>query len=80
VSRTGASATAVIRFLLGWAIALFGIAFAISIGGFAAILTGGYWDAPETAGWEGRSVLILTVLFSLAIGYLIYRLGRRIAR
>jgi hypothetical protein len=80
MSRTGAPATTVLRFLLGWAIALCGIAFAIGVGGFAAILTGGYWDAPETGGWEGRGVLILTVLFSLAIGYLIYRLGRRIAR
>jgi uncharacterized membrane protein len=80
VSQTGAPATTVIRRLIGWAIALLGIAFALGVGGFGAILTGGYWDAPETGGWEGRSVLILSVLMSLAVGYLIYRLGRRIAR
>jgi hypothetical protein len=80
MSESGAGATTVFRRLIGWAIALLGIAFAIGVGGFGAILTGGYWDAPETGGWEGRAVLILMVLISLAFGYLIYRLGRRIAR
>jgi hypothetical protein len=69
-----------LRRLIGWLIALAGIAFALGVGGFSAILTLGYWDARETGGWEGRTMLLLMVLLSLAIGYLIYRLGRRIAR
>jgi hypothetical protein len=80
MSETDTDAVTVFRRLIGWLMALGGIAFALGVGGFSAILALGYWNAPETGGWEGRAVLVLMVLISLAIGYLIYRLGRRIAR
>lgn len=65
------------RRLIGWIVALAGVAFALGVGGFGALIMLGYWDYE---GAEGRAVLAVTVLISLLIGYGIYRLGRRIAR
>ena len=67
----------VVSRVIGWLVALTGIAFVLGVGGFGAIIMLGYWNYEGT---EGRSVLALTVLVSVLIGYGIYRLGRRIAR
>jgi hypothetical protein len=66
-----------IRKIIGIVIAACGILFALSVGGFSAIIMLGYWQHENT---EGRLNLALMVAFSLLVGYGIYRLGRRIAR
>jgi len=66
-----------IRKIIGIVIAAFGILFALSVGGFSAIIMLGYWQHENT---EGRLNLAGMVALSLLVGYGIYRLGRRIAR
>jgi hypothetical protein len=66
-----------IRKIIGFAIAAGGILFALSVGGFSAIVMLGYWAHENT---EGHLNLAGMVAFSLLVGYGIYRLGRRIAR
>ena len=77
MSEQGAGIGTVLRRLIGWLVALAGIFFGLSVGGFGAIVMLGYWDYE---GAEGHIALAVTVLVSLLIGYGIYRLGRRIAR
>jgi ABC-type sulfate transport system permease component len=66
-----------IRKMIGFVIAAAGILFALSVGGFSAIIMLGYWQSENI---EGRLNLTGMVVVSLLIGYGIYRLGRRIAR
>ena len=67
------------RRIIGFSVAVLGIllGFALSIPGI--ILAGGYWNAPETGGWQGRIILLLMIAFGFLIGYGIYKLGRKIA-
>ena len=67
----------VVSRVIGWLVAAAGIFFAAGVGGFGAMIMLGYWNYE---GAEGRSILALTALVSILIGYGIYRLGRRIAR
>lgn len=69
-----------VRKFIGLLVAVFGILLGIGLSIPSIILTGAYWNAKETGGWEGRSVLLLMIVFGFLIGYGIYRLGRRIAR
>lgn len=68
------------RKLLGFLIAILGIAIGAFLSGTTAVILAAYWDAKETGRWEGRINLLVTAAFSALLGYGIYRLGRRIAR
>lgn len=68
------------RRIIGFAIAVFGILLGVALSIPGIILTGAYWNAQETGGWEGRSILLLMIAFGFLIGFGIYKLGRRIAR
>jgi hypothetical protein len=67
----------VISRVIGWLVVLAGIFVGVGSGGFGIIIMLGYWDYE---GAEGRTVLALSVLLAVVIGYGIYRLGRHIAR
>lgn len=66
--------------LIGLFLATIGILIGAFLSGSTAVILAGYWNAKETGGWEGRSVLIVSAALGALIGYGIYRLGRRIAR
>jgi hypothetical protein len=66
--------------LIGFVIAVFGILLGAFMSGSTAVILAGYWDAKETGGWEGRSILLVSAALGALTGYGIYRLGRRIAR
>ena len=68
------------RKLIGFLVAILGIAIGAFLSGTNAVILMGYWDAKETGGWEGRSVLLVSAALGALTGYAIYRLGRRIAR
>src|SRR5581483_7764956 len=68
------------RKLLGFLIAVLGIAIGAFLSGSTAVILVGYWDAKETGGWDGRMTLLATAAIGALIGYGIYRLGRFIAR
>lgn len=68
------------RRIIGFLIAVFGILLGVALSIPGIILTGAYWNAQETGGWEGRAVLILMIVLGFAIGFGIFKLGRRIAK
>jgi membrane protein DedA with SNARE-associated domain len=68
------------RKLLGFLVAILGIAIGAFLSGTTAIILAGYWDAKETGGWDGRINLLAAAVLGALLGYGIYRLGRRIAR
>jgi hypothetical protein len=69
----------IVRKIIGLLVALLGILIgaALSVGPIVLMLA--YWGAPENPGSEGNIVLGLSALLGAAIGYGIYRLGRKIA-
>ena len=69
----------IIRKVIGLLVALLGILIgaALSVGSIMLMLA--YWGAKENPGSEGNIVLGLMALLGAAIGYGIYRLGRKIA-
>jgi energy-converting hydrogenase Eha subunit B len=68
-----------IRKVIGLLIALLGIVIGAILSGSMLILLFAYYGAPENPGSEGNIVLGISALFGAAIGYGIYRLGRKIA-
>ena len=68
----------IIRKIIGLLVALLGIVIgaALSVGPIVLMLA--YWGAPENQGAEGNIVLAIMALIGAAIGYGIYRLGRKI--
>jgi len=69
----------IVRKIVGLLIALAGILIGAALSVFPIILLFAYWGAPENPGSEGNIVLGISALFGAAIGYGIYRLGRKIA-
>jgi hypothetical protein len=67
------------RRLLGFLIAISGIALGAFLTGVTAILVTGYWtgERPETG---DRPVLVAAAAIGAVMSYGIYRLGRHIAR
>ncbi len=68
------------RRITGFLIAITGVLIGLGLSVPGIILTGAYWNAPETGGNQGRAVLILMIVLGFAIGYSVYKLGRWIAR
>lgn len=67
------------RRIIGFLIAIFGILLGVALSIPGIILTGAYWNAPETGGWEGRVILLLMIALGFVIGFGLFKLGRRIA-
>lgn len=67
------------RRIIGFLVAIFGILLGLALSIPGIILAGAYWDAKETGGWEGRSILLLMIALGFAIGFGVYKLGRKIA-
>jgi hypothetical protein len=68
-----------IRKIIGILICLIGILTGAALSGLSIIIMLAYWGAPENQGSEGNIVLGLMALMGAAIGYGIYRLGRKVA-
>jgi membrane protein DedA with SNARE-associated domain len=68
------------RKLIGLLLATIGILIGAFLSGSTAVILLGYWNAKETGGWEGRSVLLVSAALGALLGYAIHRHGRRIAR
>ena len=68
-----------IRKIIGLLIALFGILFGAIFSVLCIGIMLAFWGAKENPGYEGTIVWIVAALIAAAIGYGIYRLGRRIA-
>ena len=68
------------RRLIGFLVAIAGILVGIALSIPGILLTGAYWNAPETGGNAGRAVLIGMILLGFALGFGLYKLGRWIAR
>ncbi|MBX3520069.1 MAG: hypothetical protein KF835_08615 [Xanthobacteraceae bacterium] len=67
------------RRIIGFLVAIFGILLGLALSIPGIILAGAYWNAQETGGWEGRSILLLMIALGFAIGFGVYKLGRKIA-
>ncbi|MGE0339775.1 MAG: hypothetical protein AB7O79_07845 [Xanthobacteraceae bacterium] len=68
------------RRIIGFLIAVFGILLGVVLSIPGIILTGAYWNAAETGGWEGRIILLLMIALGFVIGFGLFKLGRRIAK
>ena len=67
------------RKIIGLLVALLGILIGAALSAGPIVLMLAYWGAKENQGAEGNIVLGIMALFGAAIGYGIYRLGRKIA-
>jgi hypothetical protein len=68
------------RRITGFLLAVFGILLGVALSIPGIILTGAYWNAPETGGNAGRAVLIGMIALGFVIGFGLFKLGRRIAK
>jgi energy-converting hydrogenase Eha subunit B len=67
------------RKIIGLIVCLIGILIGAALSGMSIIIMLAYWGAPENPGSEGNIVLGLMALMGAAIGFGIYKLGRKIA-
>jgi hypothetical protein len=67
------------RKIIGILVCLLGILIGAALSGISIMIMLAYWGAPENPGSEGNIVLGLMALMGAAIGYGIYKLGRKIA-
>jgi hypothetical protein len=68
-----------VRKIIGILVCLIGILTGAVLSGMFIIIMLAYWGAPENPGSEGNIVLGISALFGAAIGFGIYKLGRKIA-
>jgi hypothetical protein len=67
------------RKIIGILVCLLGILIGAALSGISIMIMLAYWGAPENPSSEGNIVLGLMALMGAAIGYGIYKLGRKIA-
>jgi hypothetical protein len=67
------------RKIIGILVCLLGVLVGAALSGMSIMIVLAYWGAPENPGQEGNIVWGIVALVGAAIGYGIYKLGRKIA-